>query len=368
MDKMKLLVFIDQMEVGGAGRVCSILINELVKRGYEVILSTALRYHAINYHISEAVIVKEWFDPKPIKHGVWGRLVNMYNRHKYFRRILKEVAPDVIIVFMHGMFFYVKAWSYGYNIPIIVSDHTSMGRDLGRFANFIRHKYYAKADAVTILTEKDSILVGDSLPNKVVVYNPVTFDIYNGDFTRNKNILCVGRKDSWSVKGFDRMIEVWSRLACRYPEWKLEIVGPSSPKSEHQLRSMIDKFNISERVTLVENKIDMQSIFRQSTIFALPSRVEGFPIVLLEAMSQGCACISFSMQGAIEEIISNGNDGDIVDDNDLMTFEEKLEELILNEDKREAYSINARNNVARFSIKSFVDKWEDIINDIRIKR
>ena len=74
------------------------------------------------------------------------------------------------------------------------------------------------------------------------------------------------------------------------------------------------------------------------------------------------------MQGAIEEIISNGNDGDIVDDNDLMTFEEKLEELILNEDKREAYSINARNNVARFSIKSFVDKWEDIINDIRIKR
>ena len=357
----KILLVIDQLEIGGAGRVASILINELASRGYDISVITAIKYHKINYSLSPSVTIKEWYDPEPVKHGLFGRIANMCNRYRYYRQVLKEVSPDVIIAFTHNIFFYTKLWSWGYNVPIIASDHTSMGRDLGNFTNYIRHKFYKKADIVTILTEKDAGIVGNSLPNKEVVYNPMTFETFNGKDMREKVVLCVGRKTSWSVKGFDRIIEIWGRLYPKYPDWKLKIVGVSDAQSDAKLAEMIKQANVQDGVILLGNTIDVAPIYRSAEIFALPSRVEGFPLVLVEAMSQGCACVSFSMQGAVLEIINNGEDGLIVEDGNLEEFSAKLEQLISDAELRQQYSTNAKENVSRFSIASFTDKWETLI-------
>lgn len=358
-----ILIAIDQLELGGAGRVCSLLANGLVDRGYDVAVCTAIQHHAVNYQLSEKITIKEWYDPEPVKHNVFGKIYNMFNRFKYYRRALKEVRPDVVIAFTHNMFFYVKMWSIGYGMPILASDHTSMGRDLGKFTNFIRHHYYAKADAVTILTEKDAKLLGNKLPNKKVLYNPNTFDILRQETPRQKTILCVGRKDYWKVKGFDIMLNIWSRIESRHKDWRLSIVGPGKDGEEY-LWEMSRSLGIEDRVTFVGNVLDMESLYQSVEIFALSSRVEGFPVVLLEAMSQGCACISFSMQGAIAEIIKQGEDGDIVEDGNIDAFADKLEELMNDADKRKRYSVVARQNIARFSRESFVDKWETIIRDV----
>ena len=366
MNSAKILVVIDQLAFGGAGRVCSILVDGLVERGSDVTVCTSTRYHPINYKLSEKVQIKEWYDPEPVRHTLMGKFLNMYNRHKYYRRALRDVQPDMIIAFTHYIFFYVRLWTYGYDTPIIASDHTSMGRDLGHFSNFIRHKYYAKADIVTILTNKDSLLLGDKLPNKVIVYNPVTFDGLVQPTERRRNIICVGRKDFWSVKGFDRMIQIWSMLASEYPEWVLEIVGPGQKDSEDKLMMIVDKYRLHGRVRFVGEQSDMQTVYTNASIFALPSRVEGFPMVLLEAMSQGCACVSFSMQGAIKEIINDGLDGSIVADDDISGFAEKLKELIEDDVRRESYSTNAMKNVQRFSKNRFIDRWEELIKRLTL--
>ena len=362
--KKRVLLVIDQLEFGGAGRVCSILANGLIGRGYDVAVCTAVKHHKINYTLSEKISIKEWYDPTPIKHGICGKLNNMFNRCKFYRKALKETKPTIVIAFTHNIYLYAKLWSWGYRVPIVVSDHTSMGRDLGKVSNFIRHKFYATADVVTILTEKDARLLGDKLPKKMVIPNPNTYDILQHDTVRENTILCVGRKDFWKVKGFDRILDIWSRLEPKYSDWKLKIVGPGSDASEQFLASKAEQLGILHRVSLIGNTLDMKSMYQSSSIFALPSRVEGFPMVLLEAMSQGCACVSFSMQGAIEEIINNGCDGDIVEDGDLDAFTNRLDNLIMDADKRNAYSINARQNIGRFSIDAFVDKWEQIINKV----
>lgn len=362
--KCKLLFVIDQLEYGGAGRVASILINELASRGYDVSVITAIRYHKINYTLAGSVKVKEWYEPEPVKHGFFGRIANMYNRCKYFRRALKEVKPDVIIAFTHNIFLYTKLWSWGYKTPIIASDHTSMGRNLGRITNYIRHNFYSKADIVTILTEKDARILGERLPNKEIVYNPLTFDVFNGETMREKIVLCIGRKDHWSVKGFDRIINIWGKLYPKHTEWKLKIVGPGSEKSDKELRQMISEAGVENGVILQGNTNDMEQLYRSAEIFALPSRVEGFPLVLAEAMSQGCACVAFSMQGAISEIINDGEDGDIVEDGNLDAFSIRLEQLINNSELRNKYSGKSRHNVGRFSIKAFADKWETLINKV----
>lgn len=358
----KLLFVIDQLEIGGAGRVASILMNELATRGYDVSVVTAIKHHAINYKLVDSIVVKEWYDPEPVKHGFFGRVANMYNRYRYYRRVLKEVRPDVIIAFTHNIFFYTKLWSWGYRGPIIASDHTSMGRDLGRFSNYLRHKFYEKADVVTILTEKDARILGDRLPNREVVYNPVTFDAFNGETKREKKVLCVGRKSFWSVKGFDRIVKIWGELYPKYPDWKLEIVGESNAESDAKLQSMIVESGVEKGVVLHGNTNEIEKFYRSAEIFALPSRVEGFPLVLVEAMSQGCACVSFSMQGAVSEIINHGEDGVIVEDGNLEEFAAQLEQLINDAESRQRYANNAKQNVARFSIATFADKWEMLID------
>ena len=87
-------------------------------------------------------------------------------------------------------------------------------------------------------------------------------------------------------------------------------------------------------------------------------------MVLLEAMSQGCACVSFSMQGAIEEMVQDGVDGSIVRDGDIDAFTSRMDELITDADKREYYSRNAADNVQRFSKEAFIDRWDGIIQNI----
>lgn len=364
MKNIKILIVVDQLEVGGAGRVCSILANGLAERNYQVCVCTAVKYHSIQYPLLENVEIKEWYDPEPIRHNIFGKALNMYNRFKYYRRALNEYKPNIIIAFTHFMYAYVKCWGYGYHIPIIASDHTSMGRDLGSIANYIRHKYYAKADAVTILTNKDYNLIGDSLPNRIVVYNPLTFDVNLKNHDRCNTILCVGRLDYWLVKGFDIMIEMWAEIANRHPEWRLELVGPGSAESIVRLQDLAEKFEVKDQVVFRGNQTDMLSVYQNASIFALPSRVEGFPMVLLEAMSQGCACLSFSMQGAIAEIINDGVDGEIVRDDDKHNFIRKMEALIVDSEKRERLSNAARTNVSRFSKDKFIDKWEYIIHKV----
>lgn len=364
MNSPNILVVIDHLAFGGAGRVCSIFVNGLVERNYNVTVCASTKYHPINYHLSEKVQIKEWYDPEPVKHNLFGKIANMWRRRKYYRRALKDTNPDLIIAFTHYIYFFVKQWSCGCKAPIIVSDHTSMGRDLGRFSNYIRRRYYSKADFVSVLTEKDAKLLGNTMPNKGVIFNPVTYPSLTTKTERRKNIICVGRKDFWSVKGFDRMLEIWSKLAYKYPAWTLEIIGPGKVESDETLKRMAEKFDIAGRVSLIGEQTDMQTIYQRSSIFALPSRVEGFPMVLLEAMSQGCACVSFSMQGAIEEMVNNGVDGSIVEDGDIDKFALKLEELMTDVDMREYYSTNAAVNVQRFSKDVFIDRWEGVIQNI----
>ena len=107
---------------------------------------------------------------------------------------------------------------------------------------------------------------------------------------------------------------------------------------------------------------DMKTLYSQSGIFALPSRIEGFPMVLLEAMSQGCPCVAFNVGGASEEMIER-NCGYVIQDGDIKGFENALSELMENENKRELYSVNAIRSVEKFSLENHLHSWIALIEE-----
>lgn len=361
MLKNKVLVLIDQMETGGAGRVTSTLLPGLLEKGYEIVLALD-NVNAKNFYPVPKVVRQIFI---PIK----GSIPAGFKQIKLIlstKEIIKREKPDVVIAVTFFPFFYAHFASMGMHIPVIAYDHTSFGRDMGRFINYIRYNLYGKADKLVILTQKDERLLGHKFPNKVVVYNPLTYPVVKHSKKRRKTVLCAGRLDSWDVKGFDRMIEIWSRIAPKHPDWKLQIAGSGASQKVKEIESMIAQSGVEGQIELLGQIQDMPSLYSVTSIFALPSRVEGFPMVLLEAMSQGCVCCSFNMGGAVNEMMSNSS-GAIIKDNDLELFENELEVLINQYPNYDILQESGYQDASRFTCDAFYNQWDNIIKEVIIQ-
>lgn len=360
---MKILIIIDQMNCGGGARVTSTLCRGLVENGYELEMLTDNVSYPVAFPVPRKMKIISFYYKKRGS-GILSTLHFNYQIIRKYREAIRKSRPDLIISVMATSFFYSKLATIGMRIPIIASDHTSFSRKVRPLVDFIRFHFYRYADVLTVLTYKDACLLGRKFSNKMVVYNPLSFqplDV-NMDTERRQNILCVGRFDVWKVKGFDIIINIWNKIADKYPLWTLEIAGTGSIESVNQIKSLIYRKGLQDRVRLLGQVDDMAALLRHTSIFALPSRVEGMPMALIEAISQGCACIAFEVGGAIYEVLTNNVSGYVIKDGDFENFKHKLEMLLENAQLRDRIGKAAIKESVRFSQDEFISKWVSIIN------
>ena len=101
----------------------------------------------------------------------------------------------------------------------------------------------------------------------------------------DKLILAVGRLSR--EKGFDLLVEAWRKIHLQLPGWELHIAGSGS---EHA--ALIEQARDLPSVKLLGWIPNAWPLYQQATMFVLPSRYEGFPVALVEALSQGCPSIA----------------------------------------------------------------------------
>lgn len=358
---MKLLFYISGMHGGGAERVMSVLCNEFVDRGYDVFLATNTKV-TMAYEINAKVHIISLYPDN---------YTNMMRPMRYcallssIRKIAVRIKPDIIVSFMAAMTAKVIPATWGLSIPIVASEHTTYDRVLPLITKFQMLYVDRLADRVTVLSKHDYDFLGKRLPQKIVMPNPLSLPILKGDFERRKNILAVGRLDGWRVKGFDNLIKVWSKLAPLYPDWCLEIAGTGSNNSLVYLQNLVESYSINEQVRFLGFQYDITALMRHSSIFVLSSRNEGFGMVLLEAMSQGCACVSFDCVAGPNEIISQNKSGILVENQNLEELEYSLSKVIEDEKLREYLSYNAINEAAAYLPEKIVLKWENMFLGIK---
>ena len=363
---MKILFINDQFERGGAGRVAAILCNELHRRGHEVVLVVDSLHWKETYPIDKDIPVSE-IVTKTVKPGSREKAMKWLRCAKAIRRYIKQELPDVVIATQSMMFLCTYLANLGMRTPVIAADHTSFTRKIDPIIDFVRYHLYSRADGLSILTQKDFDILGKKYPKKKVIYNPLSFSILRHDGPRRKNILCAGRLEVWDVKGFDIIINIWSHICQKYPDWTLEIAGPGTETATKYVRKLISDNKVENRIVLLGQVDAMQQLYAESSIFALSSRMEGFPMVLMEAMSQGCACVAFDVGGSSSEMM-DAESGIVVKDGDMQGFEDSLRKLLDSEILRRSYSLNARAAVEKFSVKSFVDSWEELMEQVACKK
>ena len=346
---MKLLICIDHMTTGGAARVTSILCTGLAQRGFEVVLACD-QQRPIVYDCGEQVCIKDNHVTRRGKSHMAG-VILLIERVQRYKQLIREVQPDLIIGVEPEPYLYAHFASAGLHIPVIAVDHTSYRRKQHWFTSWIRWRAYRWADKVSILSHADEAIVGKCLPNKIVIHNPLSFPICETETKREKLVLCVGRNDAWEVKGLDRMLRIWEGIAPTHPDWQLVIAGVTNNETHPQ-------------VQLLGVVKDMQPLYRRAAIFALPSRIEGFPMSLLEAGSQGCPCIAFALGKVTEEIYEDGKSGIIVSDENEQAFAAQLSRLMNDAALRKSFSQAIREEMRRFSVETFIDTWEQLCNEL----
>jgi glycosyltransferase involved in cell wall biosynthesis len=115
-------------------------------------------------------------------------------------------------------------------------------------------------------------------------------------------------------KGFDRLVAAFRLLAGRWPELRLVILGlPASTyhgvDQQARLRDQLGDPALQHRLLMPGPVGNISQWYQRATLFALPSRYEGFPNVLLEAMAAGCACVASDCHTGPAELIRSGVNG-----------------------------------------------------------
>jgi len=157
------------------------------------------------------------------------------------------------------------------------------------------------------------------------------------------------------VKGWDIAVPAFAQVCENIPNAKLLLVGKKTSDSYYQkICDQIKYFDLKDNVIFAGNRSDIPDILAASDLFILPSRSEGTPAALIEAMASGLPCIATNA-GGIPEVITNGDNGYLFEKENVGELADKIKSVALNSDLKIQFITNAQKDLHKFSIERYVD-------------
>ena len=174
-----------------------------------------------------------------------------------------------------------------------------------------------------------------------------------------KIILASGRLHK--VKQFDLLIYAFSQIKDEFPDWDLIILGDGEERDF--LKKIIQELSISDRVFFPGRVGNISEWYKRADLFVLSSKVEGFPNVLLEAMSYGVPSVSFDCDTGPRDIIEDGVNGILVNPAENEAgLGKALKKMVSNNNFRSSVAKKAVLVRDRFSINKIMSEWDDALD------
>jgi len=301
-------------------------------------------------------------------------MIYIYKQKCYkskLKKVLQEIKPDITVSMLRREINFINSICDG-SIKIgeihINKDHfrNFEGKEATNpvkkaFSNLWMSQLIRelkKLDQFVVLTGEDKNKWSE-LQNVKVIPNPLPFFPEQTSDCKSHQVLAVGRYVY--EKGFDMLIQAWSLISSKHPDWILRIYGDGNqePYCKQIYRHHIEKTCLLEHS--VPNIVDK---YTESSIFVLSSRFEGFGMVITEAMSCGLPVVSFACPYGPRAIIEEGVDGFLVEPENIKSLSEKMNFLMEHEEKRIQMGQMARQNSKRFRIEKIADQWKALFLDL----
>lgn len=223
---------------------------------------------------------------------------------------------------------------------------------------------FSNADRIIVLSESWKKYVNEKfrLGNKVqVIYNPCIANVSTESYPKKKQILYAGTLNQ--RKGYADLLKAFSLIVASYPDWAVVFAGNGELDKAQELANHL---NISKQVKFLGwiNGADKDKIFKESTIFCLPSYAEGFPMAVLDAWAYGLPVITTPV-GGIPDIAVDGENMLLFDAGNINKLSVQIKRLI--DDKQLLNKLICASKYladTKFNIKTINSEIEKLYNEL----
>jgi GalNAc-alpha-(1->4)-GalNAc-alpha-(1->3)-diNAcBac-PP-undecaprenol alpha-1,4-N-acetyl-D-galactosaminyltransferase len=363
---VRIAVVIFSLRPGGAERVASTLVNGWARAGDDIIVVSFEAPASDFYRIEPSVRRVALEDGARSKS--WRDYVgNNLRRVRLLRDLIRSLETDLVLSLGDKTNVLTLLATIGCGVPVIVAEHNDPRRhSIGAAATALRRVLYPRACRVVVLTPGIASwakgVVG--LASVRVIPNPLdtqfTKEHATAKKTQNPTIVAMGRLVP--QKGFDLLLKAFAHCLPEHSGWRLHIYGEGTEREK--LLTIADSLGISSKVDFNPPTKEPERVLRESHLFVLSSRYEGFPMALLEAMACSLPVISFDCQSGPSEMISNGVNGILVPPGDVSALASAMNRLMGDEQTRRSLSSRAAEVAERYGFPQVNAMWRELFAEV----
>lgn len=366
--------------MGGTIRTVVNQANAMAALGHEVeIVSVVRRRDEPQFRLDPAVTLRTLVDQRAgvrtdsLGRRVWRRLrgkivpLGEYAAAYFTERVEKAAidyvasVEDGVLVTTRPALNLISARRAGPGVVRVAQEHMN----LGSYPETLRAeiaRYYGAFDAIAVLTDSDRRDYEAVLPGTRIVRIPNAVHAVNQTPSRQEYPVIVAAGRLVKQKGFDLLLPAFAQVAREHPEWRLRIFGTGPRKA--QLRALVGEHGLSAHVTLMGRTNRLDGELARSSVYALSSRFEGLPMVMIEAMTHALPIVAFDCPTGPRDVLTDGEDGLLVPAEDVDALAAALNRLIADRDLRLRMGSAAAATARAYAPENVMPLWDDLFTEL----
>lgn len=357
---MKILFICGPLDYGGAGKIIKFVANYLVTKGWEIVIYSLRQKEnsmeldsRIKYIGKDGVLDKKY------------RMLNWrFDEILQIRNVVKNEKPEIVCSFVSDHVFMSRLATIGLRGFKFVG--AERGDPYTLPAKWKKPVFWAynKCDNAIFQLEKQGMFFGDKVMKRsYVIPNPYiplcTKPVFEGE--RNKTIVTAGRFEY--QKGFDILIKAFAKVYAKHRDFKLIIFGSGSLKNEYMKLS--HELGIDGVIEFPGYVKDVAEAVRKEGVFVLPSRFEGIPNALIEALSTGIPTVSADCTpGGPDFLTEHGKRGLLVTVDDVDATAVAINYLIEHPDEAKALGKKGAEVINYLKPEIISEQWHVVFSKI----
>ena len=354
---MKLLYITNGIDgIGGLERVLSIKLSYFADHlGHEVhVIVLHDKDRPTFYPFSPQITIH----PLHIKSGLCSYA---WSYMKGINKVVKAVRPDIISVCDDGLKgLYVPLWIKRYGASLIYERHASLRLNNSRLQSFLMKIGGRMYDRLVVLTQYNTTEWRGN--NLEVIPNPLSVPLGKTSDLSQKRIICVGSLSYH--KGYDMLIKAWGKIANLYPDWKILIYGRGDASVYSDL---MREAHVENNLIFCGETHHIEDEMLQASFLVLPSRSEGFGMVLIEAMACGLPCVAFDCPCGPRDIVIDEKNGLLIPPENINALAEGIQKLIENPSLLHSMGSETVKSISKYKIEHIGSVWNTLFNRLRMK-
>ena len=354
----RVVLIIGGLQRGGAERVISDMANYWCQKGWQITLATWSGPQVEDFYALDSRVERLWLETSAPDSTI-NRLASFWRGVRRCRQILRRHRPTAVVSFIDisNILTLIASWRLPHRVIVSVRTNPLRTSTVSLPWRVLRRLTYPRADDIVAQTAGVAEWMAQEWRvDSTVVPNAVR-DLPQLTSVREDLVVAIGRLAP--VKGFDLLLRAFARIADEHDKWRLVIIG-AGPEFE-RLTELRDSLDVAERVAILEPVDDVESWLARAGLVVQPSRYEGFPNVVLEAMGMGAAVVAADCAWGPGDMIEDGVNGRLVPVDNVNALASVMQELIKHPEVRVSLGAEAEKVRQKFAQSVVMAQWERLL-------